>query len=138
LIEIGSKKDLEASMAQILPQEAKSQLGNWRWLLWICQRSCSLRTCSSHVFTNSEFYICYCFFEKNNIYSGNLLCILILKWYSMYLEQLKTDIKFHWKNSSFVDSGFVKTCDELVIEQRSSLTRRHGYGCAWFSNGEHG
>ena len=48
----------------------------------------------------------------------------------IHVEQLKTDGKFHWKNSSFVDSRFVKTYDELVIEQRSSLTRRHGYGCA--------
>ena len=27
----------------------------------------------------------------------------------------KKPIKFHGKNSGFVDSGFVKTCDELVI-----------------------
>ena len=31
------------------------------------------------------------------------------------LEQIKTNDEFHGKNSGFVDSGFVKTCDELVI-----------------------
>ena len=31
------------------------------------------------------------------------------------LEQNKANDKLHWKNSGFVDSGFVKTCDELVI-----------------------
>jgi hypothetical protein len=31
-------------------------------------------------------------------------------------EQIKTNDKFHGKNSVFVNSGFVKTCDELVID----------------------
>ena len=32
------------------------------------------------------------------------------------LQQFKANDKFHWKKKSgFVDSGFVKTCDELVI-----------------------
>ena len=31
-------------------------------------------------------------------------------------EQIKTNDKFHGKNSGFIDSGFVKTCNELVIE----------------------
>ena len=31
------------------------------------------------------------------------------------LGQIKSIYKFHGKNSGFVDSGFVKTCDELVI-----------------------
>ena len=30
------------------------------------------------------------------------------------LAQIKANNKFHGKNSGFVDSGFVKTCDELV------------------------
>ena len=34
----------------------------------------------------------------------------------IHLEQIKANNKFHGKNSGFVDSGFVKTCDELVIE----------------------
>ena len=35
----------------------------------------------------------------------------------IHLEQIKTNSKFHGgKKSCFVDSGFVKTCDELVIE----------------------
>ena len=34
----------------------------------------------------------------------------------IHLEKIKTNIKFHGKKSGFVDSGFVKTCDELVID----------------------
>ena len=34
------------------------------------------------------------------------------------LEQIKASEKFHGKISGFVDSGFVKTCDELVIGQK--------------------
>ena len=34
----------------------------------------------------------------------------------IHLEQIKATDKFHGKNSGFVDSGFVKTCDELVID----------------------
>ena len=34
----------------------------------------------------------------------------------IYLEQIKANDKFYGgKKSGFVDSGFVKTCDELVI-----------------------
>jgi hypothetical protein len=35
---------------------------------------------------------------------------------------------FHGKNSGFVDSGFVKTCDELVIghANRIAIVRRNG------------
>ena len=29
---------------------------------------------------------------------------------------IKANHKFHGKNSDFVNSGFVKTCDELVID----------------------
>ena len=36
------------------------------------------------------------------------------------LEQIKTNDKFHGENSGFVDSGFVKTCDELVIGLRAT------------------
>ena len=36
----------------------------------------------------------------------------------IHLEQVKTNDQFDGKNSGFVDSGFVKTCDELVIEPR--------------------
>ena len=35
-----------------------------------------------------------------------------------HLEQMKNNDKFDGKNSGFLDSGFVKTCDELVIEPR--------------------
>ena len=31
----------------------------------------------------------------------------------VHLEQIKTNSKFWGENSRFVDSGFVKTCDEL-------------------------
>ena len=33
----------------------------------------------------------------------------------IHLEQIKANDKYHGKNSGFVDSGFVKTCDEFVI-----------------------
>ena len=33
----------------------------------------------------------------------------------IHLEQIKAYDRFHGKNSGFVDSGFVKTCDEFVI-----------------------
>ena len=33
----------------------------------------------------------------------------------IHLEQIKASDRFHWKSSGFVDSGFVKTCDNLVI-----------------------
>ena len=35
----------------------------------------------------------------------------------IHLEQIKTNNKFHGKYADFVDSGFVKTCDELVTDQ---------------------
>ena len=35
----------------------------------------------------------------------------------IHLDQIKANDKFRGKSSSFVDSGFVKTCDELVIGQ---------------------
>ena len=34
----------------------------------------------------------------------------------IHLAQMKANYRFHGKNSDFVDSGFVKTCDELVID----------------------
>ena len=34
-----------------------------------------------------------------------------------HLEQIKTNDKFHGMNVGFVDSGFVKTCDELAIDE---------------------
>ena len=37
----------------------------------------------------------------------------------IHLEQIKANIKFNWKNSDFIDSGFVKTCHELVIDVTS-------------------
>ena len=33
----------------------------------------------------------------------------------IYLEQFKANYKFQVKIKFFVDSGFVKACDELVI-----------------------
>ena len=35
----------------------------------------------------------------------------------VHLEQIKANDKFQENSSGFVDSGFVKTCDELVIGQ---------------------
>ena len=41
------------------------------------------------------------------------------------LEQIKTDNKFHGeKKSGFVDSGFVKTWDELVIGEEEGIQLR--------------
>ena len=46
----------------------------------------------------------------------------------IHLELLKANDKFHGKNNSgFVDSGFVKTCDELVIGHRGRCNA-HGLG----------
>ena len=33
----------------------------------------------------------------------------------VHIKQIKTNKNFIEKKSGFVDSGFVKTCDELVI-----------------------
>ena len=33
----------------------------------------------------------------------------------IHLEQIKSNDRLHEKSSGFVDSEFVKTCDELVI-----------------------
>ena len=35
----------------------------------------------------------------------------------IHLYEIKTNYKFYGKNSGFVDSEFVKTCDEFVIEE---------------------
>ena len=35
----------------------------------------------------------------------------------IHLKRIKANVKFHGKNTGFVDSGFVKTWDELVIGQ---------------------
>ena len=40
----------------------------------------------------------------------------------IHLEQIKANDKFYGKSSDFVDSGFVKTCDELVIEEENEVT----------------
>jgi len=66
-------------------------------------------TCSSHVFTNfeatnHELSICYWHFL---IYFDSQI--------KNHLELIKTNGKFGEKKSGFVVSGFVKTCDELVI-----------------------
>ena len=34
----------------------------------------------------------------------------------IHVEQIKTNEKIHRKNLDFVDSGFVKTCDEFVVD----------------------
>ena len=39
----------------------------------------------------------------------------------IHLEPVKANDSFHGKNSGFVDSGFVKTSDELVIKQADYL-----------------
>ena len=64
-----------------------------------------LGTYSSHVFTNPEFPTCYWHFVIN----------LILKWQSIWNRSKQTTKFMGEKKSDFVDSGFVKTCDELVI-----------------------
>ena len=33
------------------------------------------------------------------------------------MEQIKVNKKIHGKNSGFIDSGFVTTCDELIKGQ---------------------
>ena len=35
----------------------------------------------------------------------------------IHLQHIKANNKFHGKRTAFVDSGFVKTCDELVLGQ---------------------
>ena len=74
--------------------------------------------CSSHVFTNPEFSLCNYFLENKIVFpiKKNYSYIDIL-WSVMkiHLEQIKANDKFQWKSSGFVDSGFVKTCDELVV-----------------------
>ena len=39
----------------------------------------------------------------------------------MPIKQIKRNVKFHGKNTGFVDSGFVKTCDKFVIGFESVL-----------------
>ena len=39
----------------------------------------------------------------------------------IHLQQIKTNDKFHGKKSGFVNSGFVKTCDEFVIEEENEV-----------------
>ena len=69
----------------------------------------ALRTCSSHVFTNPEFSICDFVISREKL-------VLNVYWdFISYFEQIKQTANFHGKNSGFVNSGFVKTCDELVI-----------------------
>ena len=89
-----------------------------------CFRS-RLCTCSSHLFTNPEFSIC------NRSFFGEKYLSFRLYWYfiiyfdsfmKIHLEQIKTNDKFYGKYSGFVDSEFVKTCDELVI----GLQKRSG------------
>ena len=51
----------------------------------------------------------------------------------LHLEQIKANYKFHGKNSGFVDSGFVKTCDELVIGHNWEFRRVWKWGeKVWF------
>ena len=64
-----------------------------------------LGTYSSHVFTNPELPTCYWYFVIN----------LILKWLSIWNRSKKMKKFIGGKKSDFVDSGFVKTCDGLVI-----------------------
>ena len=46
------------------------------------------------------------------------------------LERIKANENFMEKKSGFVDSGFVKTCDELVIGLQSERmpSRHHQFG----------
>ena len=39
----------------------------------------------------------------------------------IHLEQIKANDKYHGKNSGFVDLGFVKTCDELVVKGQRKI-----------------
>ena len=48
-------------------------------------------------------------------------------FFKILLEQMKTNKMIYLKKSDFVDSGFVKTCDELVIgygRQKNMATAR--------------
>ena len=46
----------------------------------------------------------------------------------IHLEQIKANDKFDGKNSGFIDSGFVKTCGQLFIDQTSRWNTKRGYG----------
>ena len=84
-----------------------------------------LGTYSSHVFTNPEFSICNCFLREKNFYNARKITV-ILTFYNLFpflcenpfrTDQSKQQISWG-KNSVFVDSGFVKTCNELVIDSK--------------------
>ena len=77
---------------------------------------CRRCTCSSHVCTNSEFLICSCFFQIKTV----ILAFYNLFWFLNENPYKKDHNNWQilWgKKSHFVDSGFVKTCDELAIER---------------------
>ena len=81
------------------------------------RNSHQLCTSSSHVFTNPEFSISNCvFFEKKFFFREKISYIgmSIPKWKSIQ-KRSKQTINFIEKKSGFVDSGFIKKCDELVI-----------------------
>ena len=54
-----------------------------------------------------------CVFFKQIVFKIKEQFICIIHFDSSM--KIKANDKFHGKNSGFVDSGFVKTCDELVI-----------------------
>ena len=104
LKEVGLEEILEAQSRQLAEKEEQD----------------SLSTCPSHILTNPEFSIINCFF-------GFLFCLfryveikVILAFCNLVgllnENPTRTDQNKHGKKKSdFVDSGFVKTCDELVI-----------------------
>ena len=79
-----------------------------------------LRTCSSHLFTNPEFS--YFFWKKkfSSVIKAFNNPFWFLKENPFRTDQNKRQISicanFIEKIQVFVDSGFVKTCDELVID----------------------
>ena len=52
------------------------------------------------------------FFQEKLSFREKITVILTFRFLN---EQIKTNDKFHGKKSGFVDSGFGKSCDELII-----------------------
>ena len=54
----------------------------------------------------------------------------------IHLELIKANYKFHREKSGFMNSGFVKTCDELVTGYFAAIDRTSQSlrGCGIFQN----
>ena len=49
----------------------------------------------------------------------------------IHLEEVKSKRQISLKKSGFIDSGFVKTCDELVIGVQINTNVKPGWSCPW-------